>query len=74
MDAEAELRDELARLRTAVARKLRAGLEADGPVSPAFLEAARKFLTDQNFTLGREPTRPKAPAVTQRMPFEDPAE
>lgn len=68
-DPADELRLELTRLRAVMARRLRESLEADGPVQPAMLEAARKFLSDQGMVLGKEPKPAPAPAISRDLPF-----
>ena len=68
MHPEDALREELTLLRAAMARRLRQKLEADGDVSPALMEAARKFLADQGMTLSKVQA-PRAPAVTEDPPF-----
>lgn len=64
-DADTELREELLRLRAVVARRLRERLEGKEPVTPAFLDQARRFLLDQL----KPEIKPRAPAVTRDLPF-----
>ena len=68
-DPADDLRVELTLLRASMARRLREALDAEGPVQPAVLEAARKFLSDQGMILGREPKPAPLPAVTRDLPF-----
>ncbi len=67
-----QLRDELTLLRVAMARVLRSKLDGDvGEITPAWMDQARKFLTDQGMV--RTPgSAPRAPAVTIDLPFTDP--
>jgi hypothetical protein len=67
-DPESDLRAELTLLRTAMARRFRERLESKDPLTPAWMEAVRKFLTDQGMVLGPEAVV-KAPPITQGLPF-----
>ena len=67
-DPEEELRLELVRLRAAMARQLREKLEKGEGVTPAWMDQARKFLTDQGMVRQAE-RAPRAPAVVLDLPF-----
>ncbi len=72
MSTEDELREELTRLRITVTRRLRERLEdPTAMATPAYLEAARKFLTDQGMVLPPKRAQ-RAPPVTIDLPFQDP--
>lgn len=75
-DPEDELRKELTLLRAAVAKNLRIQVES-GKAPPAVIEAARKFLTDQNFTLRRDHNAldgvPRQASIVTNLPFNDDA-
>ena len=65
------LRDELTLLRAAMAKRLREKLEGKEQLTPAWIDQARRFLTDQGMV--RSPDRaPKAPPVVIDLPFQDP--
>lgn len=63
-----DLRIELTRLRTAVARRLREKLEGSDPITPAFLDVARRFLSDQGYKLRPELPQRAGPVV-EGLPF-----
>lgn len=68
---EDDLRDQLTRLRAAMAKKLCEKLESNDGITPAWMDQARKFLTDQGMV--RQADRaPKASAVVRDLPFGDP--
>jgi len=65
------LRDELTLLRAAMAKRLREKLEGKEQLTPAWIDQARRFLTDQGMV--RSPDRaPKVPPVVIDLPFQDP--
>jgi len=74
-DPDDDLRVELTRLRTAVAKSLRIQIEG-GKASPAVLEAARKFIVDQGYTLRKDHNGldaiPRQPPIALDLPFGDP--
>jgi hypothetical protein len=63
-----DLRLELTRLRTAVAKKLREKLEGADPVTPAYLDVARRFLSDQGYKLRPELPERAGPVISG-LPF-----
>jgi len=69
MDHRVALEEELIQLQIAVVRRLREKLEAEGPVTPAYLDVARKILADLMPGKGE---RPVAPPVTVDLPFPAP--
>lgn len=64
------LRDELTRLRAAMAKVLREKLESGTDITPAWMDQARKFLTDQGMVRSADRVQ-VSPAVTQNLPFKD---
>lgn len=63
-----ELDAELHELKIHLARRIRERLEADGPVPPAFLDVARRFLLDHAPKV--RPAAPPPPLITD-LPFPD---
>lgn len=67
--SEPTLRDELMKLRAVVARRLREQLEKADGATPAWIDVARKFLSDQDSVLTEPPERPMQPPVVSDLPF-----
>jgi hypothetical protein len=66
---EAELREELTRLRIAAVRRLRERLEDPGTTAtPAYLDVARKLIGD----LMVDSPPPRLPPIVADLPFPDP--
>ncbi len=65
-----DLREELVLLRAAMARALRKQIDDGKATTPAWFEAARKFLSDQGVVLPKAPSGPPpAPALSHDLPF-----
>lgn len=65
------LPEDLAGIQAALARRFREALEGEDPVTPAFLDQARRFLSD---SLAHRPPPVPAPPLVADLPFPDEVE